>query len=263
MCHALRNSPVPFTTEFQLLHTPAAFHAERIAWRSVIYLNLVRSIRRILDAISPDSDQHDALLGLDSDSVHTTSSAGDVHAQALPPPPPLDPQQRQIATEKHAYYSARLAALVDLEARLMRMLGDADEDVATRLDDGSAPGWSFVPALALAAPRPEISVNTSPHTAPPTPSARSPLTGVAGLGRGGEMSVRPTSNWKKALGLGGSKLKGASPGTGELLGWWEDPADPVHVLSKYSSVMVELWDDQWVKARLRDRRIRLEESSGL
>ncbi|ETW86433.1 hypothetical protein HETIRDRAFT_377042 [Heterobasidion irregulare TC 32-1] len=162
----------------------------------------------------------------------------------------------------HAYYSARLAALVDLEARLMRMLGDEDEDEPTRLDDGSAPGWSLVPPPALAAPRPEISVNTSPRTAPPTPSARSPLAAVAGLGRGGEMSVRPTSNWKKALGLGGSKLKGASPGTGELLGWWEDPADPVHVLSKYSGVMVELWDDQWVKARLRDRRIRLEESSG-
>src|SRR6266702_123473 len=32
--------------EFQLLHTPAAFQAERIAWRTVIYLNLVRSVRR-------------------------------------------------------------------------------------------------------------------------------------------------------------------------------------------------------------------------
>lgn len=41
--------------EFQLLHTPAAFHAERIAWRAVIYLNLIRSIRRILDALLPPS----------------------------------------------------------------------------------------------------------------------------------------------------------------------------------------------------------------
>jgi hypothetical protein len=32
--------------EFQLLHTPAAFQAERMAWRIVIYLNLIRSIRR-------------------------------------------------------------------------------------------------------------------------------------------------------------------------------------------------------------------------
>jgi hypothetical protein len=32
--------------EFQLLHTPAAFQAERVAWRIVIYLNLIRSVRR-------------------------------------------------------------------------------------------------------------------------------------------------------------------------------------------------------------------------
>lgn len=32
--------------EFQLMHAPAAFHADRIAWRAVIYLNLVRSVRR-------------------------------------------------------------------------------------------------------------------------------------------------------------------------------------------------------------------------
>ena len=40
-------------TEFQLLHTPAAFHKERIAWRFVIYLNLVRSIRRCVVALCP------------------------------------------------------------------------------------------------------------------------------------------------------------------------------------------------------------------
>lgn len=32
--------------EFQLMHATAAFHADRIAWRAVIYLNLVRSVRR-------------------------------------------------------------------------------------------------------------------------------------------------------------------------------------------------------------------------
>ncbi len=39
---------IPHCTEFQLLHSPATFHAERMAWRSVIYMNLVRSIRRYL-----------------------------------------------------------------------------------------------------------------------------------------------------------------------------------------------------------------------
>lgn len=38
--------------EFQRLYTPSAFLEERVLWRSVIQLNVVRSIRLILDAIS-------------------------------------------------------------------------------------------------------------------------------------------------------------------------------------------------------------------
>jgi guanine nucleotide-binding protein subunit alpha len=39
--------------EFQLLHTPAAFQAERMAWRFVIYLNLIRSVRRCVLFVTP------------------------------------------------------------------------------------------------------------------------------------------------------------------------------------------------------------------
>ncbi|KAL0579665.1 hypothetical protein V5O48_002365 [Marasmius crinis-equi] len=39
-------------SEFQRLYTPTAFREERILWRAVIQLNIVRSIRIILDAIS-------------------------------------------------------------------------------------------------------------------------------------------------------------------------------------------------------------------
>lgn len=39
--------------EFQLLHTPAAFQAERVAWRIVIYLNLIRSVRRYIPLVTP------------------------------------------------------------------------------------------------------------------------------------------------------------------------------------------------------------------
>ncbi|TFK41432.1 guanine nucleotide binding protein, alpha subunit [Crucibulum laeve] len=38
--------------QFQRLYTPTAFREERILWRAVIQLNIVRSIRTILDAIS-------------------------------------------------------------------------------------------------------------------------------------------------------------------------------------------------------------------
>lgn len=42
------------------MYSPNAFRAERASWRAVIYLNLVRSIRHILDALDPASFVDDA-----------------------------------------------------------------------------------------------------------------------------------------------------------------------------------------------------------
>ncbi|KAG9084566.1 hypothetical protein FRC07_013605, partial [Ceratobasidium sp. 392] len=42
------------------MYSPNAFRAERASWRAVIYLNLVRSIRHILDALDPSSFLDDA-----------------------------------------------------------------------------------------------------------------------------------------------------------------------------------------------------------
>ena len=54
-----------------------------------------------------------------------------------------------------------------------------------------------------------------------------------------------------------------SPHSGELEGWWEDPDDPVHILNKCAPAMLDLWKDENVKQRLAEKRLRLEESSGL
>ena len=47
------------------------------------------------------------------------------------------------------------------------------------------------------------------------------------------------------------------------MGWWEDPDDPVHTLNRCAPVMNELWRDPKVRSTLHEKRIRLEESSGL
>ncbi|KAI0043782.1 G-alpha-domain-containing protein [Auriscalpium vulgare] len=239
--------------QFQLMHTPAAFNSERLAWRSVIYLNLVRSIRRILDAISanPDPDPHD--LAFDGASIISDRTSG-------VSPPPQDPEKVREAAEKYADYTAQLAPLLELEERLIRMLSEDDEDdEATRLGDGSTPGWSVPRAStsttssgSVSGRRPSIHVDAST----PEKTAAAP--------RRAEVSVRTTSNWKKALSLRRDKLKSTSPhtGTNELVGWWEDPEDPVHVLDRCKAAMTQLWEDRWVRARLQEKRIRLEESSG-
>ena len=76
--------------------------------------------------------------------------------------------------------------------------------------------------------------------------------------------MRSKSRWKEVLALGRIQ----SPvddrgGGGEVQGWWADPADPVHVVHAYAPHVAELWRDPHVQLRLAERRIRLEESSGL
>ncbi|KAF8512665.1 guanine nucleotide binding protein, alpha subunit [Hysterangium stoloniferum] len=58
---------------FQMLHTPQAWAAERISWRAVIQLNLIRSVRIILDTLvesqSPRSPRHSRRLSQGPDFV--------------------------------------------------------------------------------------------------------------------------------------------------------------------------------------------------
>jgi len=134
---------------------------------------------------------------------------------------PIDSELRRIAAEKYAEYSAALGPVLEREGRLIRTLrqGD-DEDEATRLGDGSTPGWS-------------------------TPR--------------GEYAVRTTSNWKRVLSLRRSRSSRTSTSTS----WWDDPSDPVHILDRSREAMIQLWKDDWVRHRLVERRVRLQESSGL
>ncbi|KAI9510790.1 guanine nucleotide binding protein, alpha subunit [Russula earlei] len=194
--------------QFQLLHTPVAFQAERIAWRIVIYLNLIRSIRRILETISTELEEE----------VHEfLDSVGD---EQIPASVPIDSEGHRIAAEKYSEYTVALAPVLELEGLLIRTLReDGDEDEATRLGDGSTPGWS-------------------------TPR--------------GEYAVRTTSNWKRVLSLRRSRSSRNSTSSP----WWEDPSDPVHVLHRSRDAMIRLWKDDWVRRRLAERRVRLQESSG-
>ncbi|KAJ6502886.1 guanine nucleotide binding protein, alpha subunit [Mycena vitilis] len=56
---------------FQLMYDPKAFRAERASWRAIIQLNVIRSIRIILDAMTP------ACAGGDPPSPHSSYSSQD------------------------------------------------------------------------------------------------------------------------------------------------------------------------------------------
>lgn len=169
---------------------------------------------RILDTIAPEREDVVPEL-LDSASLLSDGQSPDSSTHS-------DPEIHRISAEKYAEYSVALAPALELEGRLIRSLREDndDEDEATRLGDGSSPGWS--------APR-------------------------------GECVVRTTSNWKRAFTLRRSRSKFSSTS----YSWWEDPSDPVHILDRSRDAMVRLWRDEWVRRRLVEKRVRLQESSGL
>ncbi|OBZ68480.1 Guanine nucleotide-binding protein alpha-4 subunit [Grifola frondosa] len=251
--------------QFQLLHTPAAFHAERIAWRFVIYVNLVRSIRRILEAIAPDDTLNNSLDEIDDfESTETASIIITANGR---------PSSSLSGTFVPAYdtYRKRLAPLLDLEQRLIQQLSDPegnDEHEVTHLPtqnwDAHVHAYSMHAATSTASfngrPAPRIMIPGASVSAGPL-SPASPTSPVASLSGGGEIAVSTTSNWKKALSL--RRIQSPkSAHSGELHGWWEDPSDPVHVLNRCAPAMSELWRDPKVRQRLAEKRLRLEESSG-
>lgn len=243
--------------QFQLLYSPAAFHSERIAWRAVIYLNLVRSVRRILEALAPELDQLDEHDDLDSGEAETDIV---ISSNGRPPSAILDTR-----VANYEDYRRRLAPLIELEERLTHLLAAPDEDDSTH-PASARPSWEGVRSHFSS----EL-VNGFTGRPTPTitiPSRMSPHV-VRSVSAGGhdsrakEVAVR-SGEWKRAFQrrLGYKSKSPKTPKSGEIEGWWEDPDDPVHTLHSCARAMQELWADPQVRQRLREKRLRLEESSG-
>ncbi|TFK60637.1 G-alpha-domain-containing protein [Pluteus cervinus] len=248
--------------QFQLLHQPSAFHAERIAWRAVIYLNLVRSIQRILDALSPETDaldDHDDFDSLETANVIISSRGRPASAISGTRVPRLEE------------YRKRLTPLAALEDRLTHLLSSPDEDEPTQLGPVH-PSWGAYAqqvhsdenaqvAWSNGRPTPRITIPTKQPTTSTTPPHQNGTSGSPN-NSGKEIAVHTSTNWKKAFSLGGKARSPKSAHSGEIEGWWEDPDDPVHALNACAPAMQELWKDPSVRQSLREKRLRLEESSG-
>ncbi|KAF7783955.1 hypothetical protein Agabi119p4_120 [Agaricus bisporus var. burnettii] len=241
--------------QFQLLYSPATFHSERIAWRAVIYLNLVRSVLRILEALAPESDaldEHDDLDSAEAGADLVISSNGR---------PPSAILGTRVA--KYEEYRRRLAPLVELEERLTRLLAAPDEDEAVRLP-------SSRPSLDSARHSYRSSFESNSHIGKPTPTIIIPqrhpqiqrsVSANGSDARPKELAVR-SGDWKRVFSLRMGYKSPKTPKSGEIEGWWVDPDDPVHTLHSCARAMLELWADSQVRIRLDEKRLRLQESSG-
>lgn len=207
---------------------------------------------RILDAISPESDA--AAGALDEDELASTLEE--------PAPIVISANAHGGAAAAHAgaglnfeRHVRNLAPLFEIEHQLLLQLADPEDNVdkePTHLPGAHAGASTFFPGGAHAhGELPRIVIPSGSHSLPTSPVAS-----------GSEPVVR-TTNWKKAFNALGKIQSPKSPNSGELQGWWEDPDDPVHVIHRCAPYIAELWRDQKVHQKLAEKRIRLEESSGL
>lgn len=235
-------------------------------------------VSRILEALLPDVDNAD-----DHDDVDSLETASIIISSNGRPPSALSGTR----VPNYEIYRTRLAPLIELEDRLTRLLSAPEEEEPTHLPSFhvwehnghlTAPGPSapYTNGNGRGRPAPTILIPQQSHSrvspvspvngnrnGSTIPTSSSSPNGSSSKSRGKEVSVHTSINWKKTFTLGGNSKSPKTPESGEVAGWWEDPEDPVHALNALAPVMTELWRDPKVRQRLREKRLRLEESSGL
>ena len=313
--------------EFQRLYTPTAFREERILWRAVIQLNIVRSIRTILEALShPTSPYSSPELRAQSTSRIRPSNASMTYS------PPLQPTNDNITANQLANYSngdgfdlqfshgspPHIPSLPPRHHSDPDFFPDSDTEFTianNSVDFNHSPrseplsstatlaSTSFDALKARLLPLQHIEALLIAKLVPPNEEEATRLrTGPSnyrdgngvhtgndrrrGHGRGNshhnqEIFVRPCASWKGALARARVNLtdypsfgdhsssssseyystsqRPTSAGNTGL----ETPDELQEVLSSCRKDMIQLWNDQGVREILRQKKIRLEDASGL
>ncbi|PFH46789.1 hypothetical protein AMATHDRAFT_77514 [Amanita thiersii Skay4041] len=286
--------------QFQRLYTPTAFREERILWRAVIQLNVVRSIRTILDAISPSPSlrttsphvsPHSSPKGkgryapqIPHIAEYTNGRNGEPSYFRMDDNYRIDSggeSENDTDSEPSARHSNRSSTLLGLsapvealksrllplrhiETLLIAKLVPPNEDEPTHL---SGPSSTPYPPTAAAQVFPPLPPNLTQltHHRHGSHASHNP--------RDQEVSVRSGNGWKSVLAratLNGSRLSssGESNSGPERrsnsigLAALDSPDEAQECLHACRYDMMQLWHDEDVREILRRKKIRLEEGSG-
>lgn len=246
--------------------SPTAWKVERVTWRAVIYLNLVRSITRIVGIIN---ESHIAAGGVPA-TTNTNANFETTHENVLPTdlPNSYNPYTRSRSSTdptdiEHQHPSLAdddEAEAVEREARLRTMASDPRSrpdpvpsrvlQLALRLSPLRLVENSLVHVLSS-----DPAASSSENILDSTPASQPRRT------NGREIFVS-ASTWKNAL---VSKLSRRRTSSTDL----SDANDPIMsddifgMLQALRDDMVALWNDQYVRSMLARRRFRPQDSSGL
>ncbi|KAG8977419.1 hypothetical protein FRC05_001817 [Tulasnella sp. 425] len=208
--------------QFQILHSTNALQSERLSWRLVIHLNLVKSIRRILEAVTNAQSALDSPMTkrsiVPSDDRWDTSASG-----IACPRMSVDSFQSTLTAS-----TPDTSDFTDFKLRLMPLLR-AEEILATKL---ASPDSLYYRGDALGGRE-----------------GYNRLSWTDSAGNGKEMYVRSGDMWKLETGVVSD--------IGD-----PDIDEAANLIFKARDDMMRLWVSPAVRGILEREKINLSESSG-
>ncbi|CAA7269764.1 unnamed protein product [Cyclocybe aegerita] len=210
---------------FRMRYAKAAWDAERTSWRSVIQLNVIRSIITIVEILQAE---------MDGDPIDSSTPTTPAEAPALNSPTQV---LSTLLTDKHQLLKLRLGPLRRVETDLRKRLGQG----AVEETDGAAAELSELGPLSLE-PESEVLVKKQRTE-----------WGVHRL----HDALEKLSSTVARVGSPSSRGHGSDDGSRE--GGADDVTD---VIASCREDMKALWSDEAVRTVLKKRKTRMEDSAG-
>ncbi|KZT36488.1 G-alpha-domain-containing protein [Sistotremastrum suecicum HHB10207 ss-3] len=254
--------------QFQRLYTPTAFRQERALWRSVIQLNLTRSVRIILDALEaqlaqntnyyvqshsnaysynqpgPSSFHESRTMNIMNDDNDNANESASFHPATIP------------FSDHLLLVMRRLLPLRHLEALLMAKLAPPEEDEATRL---TFPPPVYDPHNGH---RPSLNNRSSQ---PQELFVRSNTAWKHHLSRTASASTHPNPHRPSSAEATLPSASTANNNNNNQKAPERDAFnshDPTQIIHSCREDILDLWHEPAVREVLRRRKVRLEESPG-
>ncbi|KAF8644193.1 hypothetical protein AX16_008633 [Volvariella volvacea WC 439] len=272
---------------FRMAYARAAWVQERQSWRSVVQLNLLKSVHIILANL-----QAEMTASATNSSAGPSGSASSVHSPGTTTPVSngvsyhVSSSSSSLSQEslsqndsgsalkdKYQLLKLRLTPLRQIEQDLKKRLGAASEEddgtddySAALVDAASNGGDDGVENGALALAELEAEIEELSPSTPPSKNGSLRRPGRRAQRRtrgGGEFGVR---GWRDALESLGSAAKAIQQGKGGKKGQKDEEDKTVDeatdVIAGCRDDIKALWTDPVIKAVLNKRRVKLEDSPG-
>ncbi|KAJ3538840.1 hypothetical protein NMY22_g4998 [Coprinellus aureogranulatus] len=216
---------------FQLTYARREWAEERTAWRSVIFLNLIRNVNLVVEHLTAEMSDYPVV-------DHSDSQEEINRPRTLP---------RLKFTDEHRRLRTSLAKLIELQLDLERRLGSASLEMWSTTENSAAPFQDMENGTASRKGRiNEFSINSTNGWKTALDKFKSSRS------RAGQSRADATE------GEGGDSPVATSPSSTSRE--WED--DIGETLGNLKEDIKALWEDTTVQEVLARRKIRLEDMPG-